>query len=141
MNTPELTIGLRHTEAMIVDTGHTVPEVEKTWQGFQDMPPVFATAMMVGFMEQTCIEGLRPYLLPNQHTVGTHVDVSHVAATPIGMTVTAEVELIQIEGKVLLFKVSCSDDAGLIGEGLHKRAIIDIPRFMQRLQDKSATTS
>lgn len=135
---PELKVGLRHTETMTVNNDHTVPEVEKSWQGFQDMPPVFATAMMVGFMEQTCIEGLRPYLQSNQHTVGTHVDVSHVAATPVGMTVTAEVELVEIQGKALLFKVSCRDDAGMIGEGMHKRAIIDVPRFMQKLAEKSS---
>lgn len=136
MKAPELNIGLRHTESMIVGSSHTVPEVEKTWQGFQDMPPVFATAMMIGFIEQTCIEALRPFLQVNQHTVGTHVDVSHVAATPVGMRVTAEVALVGMEGKALLFKVSCRDETGLIGEGMHKRALIDVPRFMQRLQEK-----
>lgn len=77
--------------------------------------------------------GLRPYLQAGQHTVGTHVDVSHIAATPVGMRVTAEVELIGVEGKALHFKLACRDESGLIGEGTHRRAIIDVARFMQRL--------
>lgn len=131
--TPALTVGLHHSEQMTVATQHTVPHVDTAWPGFQDMPPVFATAMMIAFIEQTCIMGLRPYLQAGQHTVGTHVDVSHIAATPVGMRVTAEVELIGVEGKALHFKVACRDESGLIGEGTHRRAIIDVARFMQRL--------
>lgn len=101
------------------------------------MPPVFATAMMIAFIEQTCIQGLRPYLGEAQRTVGTHVDVSHVAATPVGMTVTADVELIEIAGKSLLFEVTCHDETGLIGQGIHRRAIVDLERFTQRLGEKS----
>lgn len=131
-----LGVGLRHSERLTVEFRHTVPQVDMTWPGFKDMPPVLATAMMVAFIEETCILGLRPFLSPEQRTVGTHVDVSHVAATPIGMNVTAEVELIGIEGKTLQFKVSCRDEAGLVGEGSHRRAIIDVARFTQRLQEK-----
>jgi len=134
---PAAPVGLQLSEAMVVAPHHTVPQVERDWSGFADMPPAFATAMMIGFIEQTCIEALRPYLAATQRTVGTHVDVSHVAATPAGMTVTATVELIEAEGKSLHFKVSCRDDAGLIGEGTHRRAIIDAERFTQRLEAKA----
>lgn len=136
---PTLTVGLLHREQMVVADRHTVPRVALDWSGFRDMPPVFATAMMIGFIEQTCIEALHSYLSPEQRTVGTHVDVSHIAATPVGMTVTANVELIEAEGRILLFRVACHDDAGLIGEGLHRRAIIDLDRFMQRLASKAGT--
>ena len=139
--TQNLAIGLHHSEQLLVSERHTVPAVEPSWPGFQDMPPVLATAMMIAFIEQTCIQGLRPFLSSGQQTVGTHVDVSHVAATPTGMTVTAQVELVAIEGKALMFKVSCHDEAGLIGEGLHRRAIIDTHRFMQRLVEKNANYS
>ena len=132
-----LATGLRHTEALRVEPRHTVPQVAPDWPGFSDMPPVFATAMMVGFIEQTCIQALRPHLPAGQHTVGTHVEMSHVAATPEGMTVTAEVELVKIEGRTLSFRVSCRDEAGLIGEGMHRRAIIDTERFMARVEDKA----
>ncbi|EIK53237.1 hypothetical protein YO5_09210 [Stutzerimonas stutzeri TS44] len=140
MNNPtctSLSIGLRHSATLTVAARHSVPEVEPTWSGFADMPPVLATAMMIGFMEQTCIEGLRPFLTPEQRTVGTHVDMSHTAATPVGMTVTATVELVGIEGKALLFNVQCRDEHGVIGEGTHRRAIIDLGRFTQRLQEKA----
>lgn len=137
-NHPPLAVGLHHSAQLTVESRHTVPEVDTSWSGFQDMPPVLATAMMVAFIEQTCIVGLRPFLAPGQHTVGTHVDVSHVAATPIGMKVTAEVELSNMEGKMLVFKVSCYDESGLIGSGTHRRAIIDVARFMHRLEQKAA---
>jgi fluoroacetyl-CoA thioesterase len=135
-NPKSLTIGLKHSEQIIVESKHTVPQVDTAWAGFKDMPPVFATAMMIAFIEQTCIMGLNLYLSAEQRTVGTHVDVSHVAATPVGMKVTAEVELIAIEGRSLTYKVSCRDEAGLIGEGIHRRAIIDTEKFMQRLAAK-----
>jgi fluoroacetyl-CoA thioesterase len=100
------------------------------------MPPVFATAFMVAFIEWTCIEALKPYLAPGEHTVGTHVDVSHVAATPVGMTVTATVELVEIEGRKLRFRVACRDESDLIGERFHERAIIDAARFMSKMSKK-----
>lgn len=134
---PALLAGLRHTERMTVGPGHTVPQVAD-WPGFADMPAVFATAMMVGFMEQTCIEALRPFLDDGQRTVGTQVDMSHVAATPVGMVVEARVELVEVQGKALLFKVECRDAAGLIGAGTHRRAIIDLRRFEERLAAKAA---
>lgn len=134
---PALQPGLCHSARMTVATQHTVPQVA-AWLGFADMPAVFATAMMVGFMEQTCIEALRPYLDAGQRSVGTHVDMSHVAATPMGMVVEARVELVEVQGKALMFKVACSDDAGLIGEGIHRRAIIDLKRFEERLAVKAA---
>lgn len=134
---PALLPGLRHSESMIVTSAHTVPEVA-AWPGFKDMPAVFATAMMIGFMEQTCIQALRPYLQAGQCTVGTHVDMSHVAATPVGMAVRAEVELLEVNARSLRFKVRCTDDVGLIGEGVHQRAIVDKARFEERLQAKAS---
>lgn len=140
MNThqePKLAVGLHHCAEFVVEDCHTVPEVETTWPGFKDMPHVLATAMMIGFIEQTCIEGLRPFLSSEERTVGIHVDVSHLAATPVGMMVTAEIELIGIEGKNLRFTVKCRDGSGLIGEGSHRRAIIDLNRFNQRVKEKT----
>ncbi|WP_206666255.1 thioesterase family protein [Agrobacterium tumefaciens] len=135
---PPLAVGLRHVERLLVAPLHTVPEIDDSWPGFRDMPPVLATAIMIAFIEETCVQGLRPFLDARQRTVGTHVDVSHVAATAVGMTVTAEIELTEIEGKSLLFRVTCRDEAGLIGEGTHRRAIVDIDRFMKKLGEKSA---
>jgi fluoroacetyl-CoA thioesterase len=139
MSLQALAVGLTHSDTLVVAQRHTVPEVAPDWPGFDDMPPVFATAMMIGFIEQTCIEGLRPCLTPEQRTVGTHVEVSHVAATPVGMRVTASVTLTAIDGRSLVFRVECRDEVGVIGTGTHRRAIIDLQRFVQRLAEKSAS--
>ena len=87
---PTLKPGLRRVQELFIDEGQTVPALSGTFPGFADMPPVLATAFMVGFIEWTSIEALRPYLEPDERSVGTLVDVTHVAATPVGMTVTAE---------------------------------------------------
>jgi fluoroacetyl-CoA thioesterase len=137
---PELKPGLRHVQTLCVDQSLTVPAVSSAF-AFDDMPPVFATAFMVGFIEWACIEALRPFLDPTERTVGTHVDVSHTAATPVGLTVTASVELVSIEGRKLRFKVACADDQGPIGEGLHERVVIDLTKFMTRVAAKQAAQS
>lgn len=131
-------IGLRHAQSITIDDRLTVPAVAPAFTGFADMPPVFATALLVGFVEWTCIEALRPFLDTGQQTVGVHVDLSHSAATPVGMTVTAEVELIAVEGRKLRFKISCRDDVEIISQGHHDRYIIDAERFMDRLASKQS---
>jgi fluoroacetyl-CoA thioesterase len=79
---------------------------------------------------------MRPWLEPGEHTVGTHVNVSHVAATPVGMKVTSTAELVAVEGRKLSFRVSCRDEVDLIGEGTHERAVIYPEKFMARLAAK-----
>jgi fluoroacetyl-CoA thioesterase len=136
MSINALKVGLRHENAIVVDEALTVPSVSRAFKGFADMPPVFATAFLVGFVEWTCVEALRPFLSAEQRTVGVHVDLSHSAATPIGMRVTAAVELAAIEGRKLRFKVACRDEAEIVCEGTHDRFIIDEARFMARLEKK-----
>jgi fluoroacetyl-CoA thioesterase len=131
-------VGLRHRQTISIEPVLTVPALPRALADFSDMPPVFATAYMIGFIEATCIAALKPYLADGQRTVGTRIDMSHVAATPAGMTVTAEVELVEIEGRRLKFRVSCRDDAEVIGEGSHERFIIDAGRFMTRMEAKKA---
>jgi fluoroacetyl-CoA thioesterase len=97
------------------------------------MPAVFATAFLVGFVEDTCVAALKPHLAAGQRSVGTHVDVSHSAATPIGMTVSCAVELVEVDGRKLKFKVLCTDEKGPIGEGFHARVLIDLERFLAKL--------
>lgn len=128
--------GLRHKQVITVTEALLVPAVSAAFTGFSDMPPVFATAFLVGFVEWTCIEALRPYLVAYQRTVGTHVDLSHIAATPVGMEVTAEVELVAVEGRRLRFCVECRDPVEVIGRGFHERAIIDGDKFVERVRRK-----
>ncbi|MBX7265785.1 thioesterase family protein [Micromonospora sp. Llam7] len=123
----------------IVD-GLTVPSVHHALSAFADMPRVFATAYLVAFVEATCIEAIAPVLPAGQHSVGTHVDLSHVAATPIGMTVSAEVELIEVAGRRLRFRVTCHDDTDLICRGHHERHVIDLAKFNDRVITKAAAS-
>lgn len=139
MSIDALKVGLRGENSIVVEEELTVPSVSRAFKGFAEMPPVFATAFLVGFVEWTCIEALSPFLSPEQRTVGVHVDLSHSAATPIGMRIFAAVELTAIEGRKLRFKVTCRDEAEIVCEGSHDRFIIDEPRFMQRLAKKSAS--
>lgn len=127
-----------HTQTLTVDSSLTVPAVSEAFTGFRDMPPVFATAFMVGFIEWASIEAMRPWLEPGEHSVGTHVNVSHVAATPVGMNVTASIELIAVEGRNSA-SVSCRDEVDLIGEGTHERAVINPEKFMARVAAKGST--
>lgn len=136
MSDVQFPLGLRGERTIVVGDGLTVPSIAPAFTGFADMPPVFATAYMVGFVEWTCVEALRPYLGAHQRTVGTHVDMSHAAATPVGMRVSATVELVSVEGRKLRFKVECRDEVDVIGSGFHERAIIDFDKFMQRVQRK-----
>lgn len=128
--------GLRHSATIRVTPDMAVPALPAGLGDASDMPPVLATAYMVAFIELTCVEALKPHLAPGQHSVGIHVDVSHAAATPIGMAVTAEVELVAAEGRKLRFKVRCRDERDLIGEGFHERFVIDTAKFMARLEQK-----
>lgn len=98
---------------------------------------VFATPMMVALIEQTCYESVLPHLDKGQGTVGTLVNVSHVSATPIGMRVWCDSELVEVDRRRLVFSVKAYDEAGPIGEGTHERFVIDTARFMAKLADKA----
>ena len=133
----DLKPGLRHSATLRVTEQLAVPASGHLLGATAEMPPVFATAQMIVFVEWTCVAALAPYLAPNQRTVGTRVEMTHSAATPIGMQVTAEIELTEIDGRRLRFKVSCHDEAEPIGDGFHERTIIDHDRFMARLGRKA----
>lgn len=97
---------------------------------------VFATPMMIALIEQTCNESVVPYLEPGQGTVGTHVDVSHCAATPVGMRVWCDSELVEVDRRRLVFAVKAYDECGLIGEGRHERFVIDSAKFQAKIDAK-----
>lgn len=101
---------------------------------------VFATPCMIAQIENTAAMSVQPELEEGRTTVGISVNVSHVAATPEGMEVRIETELAEVapNGRVLTFKVACFDEAGLIGEGTHVRAVVDRARFEAKAQAKKA---
>ena len=98
---------------------------------------VYATAMMIALIEKAAVLSVEPYLESGQGTVGTLVNVSHCSATPLGMKVHAETELIEIDRRRLVFKVAAYDECGLIGEGLHERFIIDMKKFQDKTDSKA----
>lgn len=138
MTLDDLKLGLRYTETITVSEAMAVPAQARMFDPATEMPPVFATANMIAFIEWACVHALAPYLGPHQRSVGTKVEVRHLGATPIGMQVTAEVELVEIDGRRLRFAVTCRDEAETVGEGHHERMVIDHERFMSRLARKKA---
>jgi fluoroacetyl-CoA thioesterase len=103
-------------------------------------PPVFATSRMVGLMEVAAARILRPHLNEGEASVGVSVEVVHSAATPPGATVTATAKFVGREGKLFLFEVSAVDDAGEIGRGTHKRAVVTTERLVARASQRGAKT-
>ena len=98
---------------------------------------VLSTPNMIRLMEMTCRNTVLPLLDAGHDTVGTHVNVAHLAAAPIGMTVTFTAEVIRVEGRRVEFKVVAFDEKEKIGEGTHERGIINIAKFAARLTEKS----
>lgn len=98
--------------------------------------PVFSTPSLIISMERASLESVQPYLKEGESTVGVELNVQHLAATPIGMTVRFESELTQIDGRMLLFAVEAYDDTGLVGKGTHRRCIVQEERFMKKALGK-----
>lgn len=97
---------------------------------------VFATPAMIALMENAALSSVQPYLPDGHTTVGIKIASSHVAATPLGMEVTAKSELTEIDGKRLIFKVEAYDAKEKIGEGTHERFVINIEKFMKKNEEK-----
>ena len=98
--------------------------------------PVYATPNMITLIENTASASVEEYLEEGQGTVGTFVNVKHLTATPIGMSVTCETELTQVDRKRLVFETKVYDESELIGEGIHERFIIDKEKFMKKAEGK-----
>ncbi|MGQ9557897.1 MAG: thioesterase family protein [Desulfurispora sp.] len=97
---------------------------------------VFATPAMIGLMEEAALQSVQPYLPPGQTTVGIKVDVQHLAATPPGMQVTATSELVEVDGRRLVFRVEARDEKDLVGQGIHERFIVQVDKFLSRAAAK-----
>lgn len=97
---------------------------------------VLGTPFMIAFMELTARNSVKPLLEPGEDTVGTTINVNHLAATPIGMQVTFRTEVLSVNDRRILFKIEAFDEKEKIGEGTHERFIIDVARFASRLQAK-----
>jgi fluoroacetyl-CoA thioesterase len=134
---PTLKPGLTHRFTYEVLPNKTVPHLYPEAPDFQEMPAVFATGYMVGLMEWACIQLLAPHLDAGEGSLGVHVDVSHSAATPPGLTITVDVECTAVTGRRASFRVRAHDGVDLIGEGRHERAIVAWDRFNARVAEKA----
>ena len=135
---PSLKPGLKHRFSYTVPESKTVPFTYPEAPEIAAMPKVFATGFMVVLVEWTCIQLMAPHLDPGEGSVGVHVDVSHLAATPPGMTVTVDVECVEANGRKFAFAVRAHDGVDLIGEGRHERFVVAWDKFNQRLAAKAA---
>lgn len=125
-----LQVGVKGTKEVIVTKELSAQSVGS------GLLPVYATPSMIALMENTAFESVAEYLEEGCGTVGTSLNVKHVAATPVGMKVTCETELIKVEGRALTFEVKAYDECGLIGEGTHERFIITEDKFLAKTNDK-----
>lgn len=133
--------GLTHRVAYTVTESKTVPHTFPEVPTIAAMPKVFATGFMVVLMEWVCTELLARHLDPGEGSVGVHVDVSHLAATPPGLTVTAEAECVEVAGPRVAFKVKAHDGVELIGEGRHERFVVTWDRFNAKVAAKARAAS
>ena len=137
---PSLKPGLIHEFNYTIPENKTVPHLYPESKEFQVMPNVLATGFMVGLFEWTCIQLVNPHIdWPTEQTVGIHVNFSHLAATPPGLTVTVKAELIEVADRKLTFSIAADDGIDTISEGLHERFIIDAAKFNQKLNAKLET--
>ena len=130
--------GLTHQFKYTVPDNKTVPFLYPEAPEFQQMPKVLATGFMVGLFEWTCIQAVNPHIdWPREQTVGIGLQLSHLAATPPGLTVTVEVRLAEVEGRKLVFSIVADDGVDKISEGTHERFVIDAAKFNARVADKA----
>lgn len=123
-------IGIKGEKTLIVTEEMTA---EKVGSG---LLPVYATPMMIAEMENVASMSVAPYLNEGEGTVGTKMNVNHVSASPVGIEVRVETELTEVDRRRLVFSVKAYDAAGLIGEGVHERFIIQNEKFMAKTSAK-----
>jgi predicted thioesterase len=132
MDLSAIRCGLSGTTEIMVGTRDTAPHVGS------GRIKVLATPVLVMLLEESALHAVEGLLPAGHQTVGTRLDVSHTAATPVGMRVTAHAELVRVEGRKLTFRVWAEDAVERIGEGVHERIIVNVERFDVRTQNKAA---
>jgi predicted thioesterase len=126
----ELRIGLKGTASLRVEEEHTAPRIGS------GLVRVLATPVMINLMESAALDAAERLLPEGHQSLGIHLDVSHVAATPVGMQVQATAEVIAVEGRRITFRVEAHDEVEPIGEGTHQRVVVEVARFDRRVQSK-----
>jgi len=130
MDLSNVRIGLKGSADLLVGIEHTAPRVGSGRVG------VLATPVMINVIEAAALAAVE-HLLPSGHqSLGIHLDISHFAATPVGMRIRATAELTAIDGRTLSFRVEARDEKEPIGDGSHQRVVVNVARFDQRVQRK-----
>ena len=130
MDLTQIQPGLKGSVEIVVGEEHTAPHVGS------GRVRVLATPIMITLMEAAALQAVEGLLPAGHQTVGIHLDVTHVAATPVGMRVRAHAELMRVDKRTLFFDVSAEDEKERIGGGLHERIVINLAKFDGRMQDK-----
>ena len=126
----ELELGLRGTAEVLVGEEHTAPRIGS------GKVHVLATPVMINLIEAAALAAIEHRLPPGYQSLGTHLDVHHVAATPVGMKVRATAEVVSVSGRTVSFKVEARDQVDLIGHGTHERVVVNVAKFDLRVQNK-----
>jgi predicted thioesterase len=127
----KIEVGLTGRAEMVVGTNDTAPRVGS------GRVAVLATPTMINLIEEAALSAVEHLLPRGKQSLGTHIDVSHVAATPVGMRVTAEAELIAVDGRKLLFAVRARDEIEMISQGRHERVVVTAASFQARIDEKA----
>lgn len=135
---PTLRPGVSASHAYTVTPANTVPHLAMDRSTFDDIPEVLATAYMVVMMEGAATKALAPHLDANEGSVGISIDVTHVAATLPGQTVTSVAEVVRVQGRKITLRVTAHDGIDKIGEGTHTRAVVPWDRFKAGIAQKAA---
>jgi fluoroacetyl-CoA thioesterase len=132
--------GLTFEFKFTVPENKTVPHLYPESSEFQAMPKVLATGFMVGLFEWACIQAINPHIdWPEEQTVGIHINLSHTAATPPGLTITVKGKLEEVEGRKLSFSLVADDGVDKISEGTHDRFVINAAKFNDKMSAKAGS--
>src|SRR4029078_5621616 len=138
---PTLKPGLKHSFSYKVPENKTVPYTYPESPIIAHMPKAFVTGFMIVLMEWTCTQLMEPHLDLGEGSLVTHVNVSHLAATPIGFTVKVDAELVAVAGRKLTCKVSAHDGKDLMGEVRHERVVVAWDRFNAKVAEKAKSAA
>ncbi len=127
----EIPVGAEGTFELVVRSEHLANRFKDAM-----LPPVLATPVMIMIMENAALNAIKPYLEAGKSALGTRVDIAHLAATPVGRTVTGRARVTQVDGRRIEFTITAADGAEPIGAGTHERMVIDLARFGERLKAK-----
>ena len=133
MEQAALKVGVKGEERLVVTERETAGAL-----GSGDLS-VFATPAMITLMEACAARSVHPYLPRGSSSVGARIDICHLAATPLGASVRCETELVEIDGRRLVFSCAVYDEAGLIGEGMQERCVVDNERFLAKAARRMAS--